>query len=144
MNIVPLEQGRELSSAENSTSRWVYIFIQASDLEFLASHAGLRDYEAYCVLYAVSPRVLPWQFLPQHLPLAVLTEGKKPELVLLLPWMTNTGREGLGTRLSASYLVSRSITQVCSGHTGLYKAYPCISVSVGRAAVARSMHDLDC
>ena len=38
--------------------------------------------------------------------------------------MTKTGREGLGTRLSASYLVSHSITQVCSGHVGQYKAYP--------------------
>ena len=33
----------------------------------------------------VSPRLLPWPFLPQHLPLAVLTQGMKPELVLLLP-----------------------------------------------------------
>ena len=38
--------------------------------------------------------------------------------------MTDTGQEGLGTRLSTSYLVSRSITPVCSGHAGLYKAYP--------------------
>ena len=38
--------------------------------------------------------------------------------------MTDTGREDLGTTLSASYLVSRSITPVCSGHAGVYKAYP--------------------
>ena len=100
----PLEQGSELSSAEISTSRWVYSFIYRNKQVIwscFTSHTGLRDYGAYCVLYAVSPRLLPWLFLPQHLPLAVLTQGKKPELVLLLPWiqMTNTGREGLGTRL---------------------------------------------
>ena len=27
----------------------------------------------------MSPRLLPWTFLPQHLSLAVLTQGKKPE-----------------------------------------------------------------
>ena len=39
-------------------------------------------------------------------------------------------------------------TQVCSGHAGLNKAYPSemyiSSRCVGRAAVARSMHDFDC
>jgi len=132
----PLEQGWELSSVDISTSIGGNIETSKWFGVGFTSYTGLRDYGAYCVLYAVSLRLLPWLFLLQHFPLTVLTQGKKPELVLLLPWMTNTGREGLATRLSASYLVSCSITWVCSGHVGLYKAYPSeihfISVCVSR------------
>ena len=48
--------------------------------------------------------------------------------------MTDTGREGLGTRLSTSYLVSRSITSVCSGYRDAFHFG-----FVGSTDVVRSM-----
>ena len=48
--------------------------------------------------------------------------------------MTDTGQDGLGTRLSASYLVLRSITPVCFGYRDAFHFG-----FVGSAAVVRSM-----
>ena len=71
----------------------------------------------------VSPRLLPWPFLPQHLPLAVLTQEKKPELAAPMNDKNWSRRPGYETKGIIS-IVSNSIAQVCSGHAGQYKAYP--------------------